>query len=88
METGNGYDCKNGIRRAPPSAVVFSVVLFALVRRPRVRDHVSGLVGSSASVAPLGARFSELAGALWSAARYQRHRERAAAWCSRPSAAC
>jgi hypothetical protein len=72
METGNAMTAKMGIREGAASAVVFSVLLFALVSvDPRVRDHVSDFVGSSASVAPLSARFSELAGALWSAARYQ-----------------
>jgi hypothetical protein len=63
---------KMGIREGAVSAVVFSAVLFALVSvDPRVRDHVSDFVGSSSSMAPLSARASELAGALWSAARYQ-----------------
>jgi len=64
---------KMGIREGAASAVVFSVVLFALVSRRPARARITCLVSSaaSASVAPLGARFSELAGALWSAARYQ-----------------
>ena len=63
---------KVGIREGVVSAALFTAILFALVSvDPRVRDHVAGLFGSSASVGPLSARFSELAGALWSAARYQ-----------------
>ncbi|HVD91773.1 MAG TPA: hypothetical protein VNC21_05805 [Vicinamibacterales bacterium] len=61
-----------GIREGVVSAALFTAILFALVSvDPRVRDHVAGLFGSSASVGPLSARFSELFGALWSAIRYQ-----------------
>jgi hypothetical protein len=46
--------------------------MFALVSvDARVRDQVSELVGNSANVAPLSTRITELADALWSAARYQ-----------------
>jgi hypothetical protein len=63
---------KLGIREGAISAVIFGGVMFALVSvDARVRDHVSDLVGNSTSVAPLSARFAELADALWSAARYQ-----------------
>ena len=63
---------KLGMREGAISAVVFGGVMFALVSvDARVRDHVSELVGNSASVAPLSSRFTELLDALWSAARYQ-----------------
>jgi len=63
---------KLGLREGALSAAIFGGVMFALVSvDPRVRDHVSGLVGDSASVAPLSARLSELTGVLWSAARHQ-----------------
>ena len=63
---------KLGIREGAISAAVFGGVMFALVSvDARVRDHVSELVGSSASVQPWGTRFAELLDALWSAARYQ-----------------
>jgi hypothetical protein len=63
---------KVGIREGVVSAALFTAILFALVSvDPRVRDHVAGLFGSSASMGPLSARFSELFGALWSAIRYQ-----------------
>jgi len=63
---------KLGMREGAVSAVVFGGVMFALVSvDARVRDHVSELVGNSASVAPMTARFGELLDALWSAARYQ-----------------
>ena len=63
---------KLGIRESAISAAIFAGVMFALVSvDARVRDHVSDLVGNSASVAPWGARFGELLDALWSAARYQ-----------------
>ena len=63
---------KVGIREGVVSAALFTAILFALVSvDPRVRDHVAGLFGSSASVGPLSARFNELFGALWSAIRYQ-----------------
>ena len=63
---------KLGMREGALSAAVFGGVMFALVSvDPRVRDHVSDLVGGSTSVAPLTARVSELTGVLWSAARTQ-----------------
>ena len=63
---------KLGIREGAISASVFGGVMFALVSvDPRVRDHVSELFATSATVAPLGSRVSELLNALWSAARYQ-----------------
>ena len=63
---------KLGMREGVVSAVVFGGVLFALVSiDPRVRDHVSDLVGSGANVAPWGSRFGELVDALWAAARSQ-----------------
>jgi hypothetical protein len=63
---------KLGMREGAISAAVFGGVMFALVSvDARVRDHVSELVGNSASVAPLSSRFAELLDALWSAARYQ-----------------
>lgn len=63
---------KLGIREGAISAAIFGGVMFALVSvDARVRDHVSNLVGNSASVAPWGSRLEELADALWSAARYQ-----------------
>lgn len=62
---------KLGMREGVISAAVFGAVLFALVSvDPRVRDHISDFVGRG-SVAPLSARASDLAGALWSAARHQ-----------------
>ncbi len=63
---------KLGFREGALSAAVFGGVLFALVSvDARVRDHVSDLVGSSTSVAPLSARLSELGSVLWSALRHQ-----------------
>jgi hypothetical protein len=63
---------KLGLREGAVSAAVFGAILFALISvDPRVRDHLSDLVGSGTSVAPLSARASELGGSLWSAARYQ-----------------
>jgi hypothetical protein len=63
---------KLGLREGAVSAAVFGAVLFALISvDPRVHDHVSDFVGSGTSVAPLGARVSEMGAALWSAARYQ-----------------
>ena len=62
---------KLGVREGAVSAAVFCGVMFALVSvDPRVRDHVSDLVGGG-SVAPWGSRLGELGSALWSAARYQ-----------------
>jgi hypothetical protein len=59
-------------RQGALSAAVFAAIMFALVSvDARVRDHVSELVNSSASVAPMGTRLRELADALWSAARHQ-----------------
>ena len=63
---------KLGMRQGALSAAVFAAIMFALVSvDARVREHVSDLVGSSASVAPFSTRFAELADALWTAARYQ-----------------
>lgn len=63
---------KLGFREGALSAAVFAGVLFALVSvDARVRDHVSDLVGSGTSVAPLSARLTELGGVLWSALRHQ-----------------
>ena len=63
---------KLGFREGAMSAGVFGGVMFALVSvDPRVHDRVSDLVGSTASVAPMGARIGELGDALWSAVRHQ-----------------
>jgi hypothetical protein len=63
---------KMGMRQGALSAAIFGVIMFALVSvDARVRDQVSELVGNTASVAPLSTRFSELADALWTAARHQ-----------------
>ena len=63
---------KMGMRQGAVSAAMFAAIMFALVSvDARVRDHVSELVGNTASVAPLSTRFTELADALWTAARYQ-----------------
>ena len=63
---------KLGMREGAISAAIFGGVMFALISvDARVRDQVSAMVSSSASVAPWSARFGELADALWSAARYQ-----------------
>ena len=63
---------KLGMREGAISAGVFGALMFALVSvDPRVRDHVSELLGSGASVAPWTSRFAELADALWAAARSQ-----------------
>jgi len=59
-------------RQGALSAAIFGAIMFALVSvDARVRDHVSELVSSSASVAPLGTRLSELGDALWTAVRHQ-----------------
>ena len=59
-------------RQGALSAVIFVGIMFALVSvDARVRDHVSGLVGNTTSVAPLTHRIADLGDALWSAARYQ-----------------
>ncbi|HET7699169.1 MAG TPA: hypothetical protein VFK57_25845 [Vicinamibacterales bacterium] len=59
-------------RQGALSAVVFAGIMFALVSvDARVRDHVSGLMSSTASVAPLSSRVSDLVDALWTAAKYQ-----------------
>ena len=59
-------------RQGALSAVIFVGIMFALVSvDARVRDHVSGLVGSTASVAPLSSRIADLGDALWTAAKYQ-----------------
>ncbi len=63
---------KMGLRQGALSAAVFGAFMFALVSvDARVRDQVSELMGNTTSVAPLSTRFSELADALWSAARHQ-----------------
>ena len=63
---------KMGVRDGAISAAVFGGVMFALVSiDPRVRDHVSDLVGGTTSVAPIGSRLGELGDVLWSAARHQ-----------------
>jgi len=63
---------KLGLREGMLSAAIFGGVMFALVSfDPRVRDHVSGLLGNGTTVLPLGARLGELGDALWSAARTQ-----------------
>ena len=63
---------KLGLRDGGISAAVFGAVMFALVSvDARVREQVSDMVTSSASVSPWSSRFSELADALWSAARHQ-----------------
>jgi hypothetical protein len=63
---------KFGMRQGVLSAAIFGAIMFALVSvDARVRDHVSELVGGSASVAPLSARFAELVDVLWSAVRHQ-----------------
>lgn len=63
---------KLGFREGAISATIFGAIMFALVSvDARVRDHVSDLLGSSASVAPWSSRFAELLDALWSAARHQ-----------------
>jgi hypothetical protein len=63
---------KMGLRDGAVSAAVFGGVMFALVSiDPRVRDHVSDLVGGTTSVAPIGSRLGELGDVLWSAARHQ-----------------
>jgi hypothetical protein len=59
-------------RQGVLSAAIFGAIMFALVSvDARVRDHVSELVGTTSSVAPLGTRLSELGDALWTAARHQ-----------------
>ena len=61
-----------GLREGMLSSAIFGGVMFALVSfDPRVRDHVSGLLGNGTTVLPLGARLGELGDALWSAARTQ-----------------
>jgi hypothetical protein len=63
---------KLGMREGAISAGVFGAVMFALISvDPRVREHMSDLVGTSASVAPWTSRFADLADALWAAARSQ-----------------
>ena len=63
---------KLGLREGALSAAVFGGVMFTLVSiDPRVRDHVSELVGGNGGVAPLSARLSDLSDVLWSAARHQ-----------------
>lgn len=59
-------------RQGALSAAVFGGIMFALVSvDARVRDHVSELVGSTTSVAPLTHRLADLGDALWTAAKYQ-----------------
>jgi hypothetical protein len=63
---------KLGIREGALSAAIFGGVMFALISvDPRVRDHVSDLVGSGTSVGPLSAKLTGLGDVLWSAARHQ-----------------
>ena len=63
---------KMGMRQGAASAGIFGAIMFALVSvDARVRDHVSDLVGNSASVAPFSSRLAELFDALWAAARHQ-----------------
>ena len=63
---------KLGMREGALSAAMFGAIMFALVSvDARVRDHVSELVGNSASVAPLTSRIADLGDALWTAAKYQ-----------------
>ena len=63
---------KLGLRDGGISAAVFGGVMFALVSvDARVREQVSDMVTSSASVSPWSSRVGELADALWSAARHQ-----------------
>jgi hypothetical protein len=63
---------KFGLRDGALSAAIFGGVIFALVSfDPRVRDHLSTVVGDGASVAPLSGRLTDLASVLWSAARHQ-----------------
>ena len=59
-------------RQGALSAAIFVAIMFALVSvDARVRDQVSELIGSTASVAPLSSRVADLGDALWSAARHQ-----------------
>jgi len=62
-----------GIREGVVSATVFSGVLFALMSvDPRVRDHISDVIGGGGtSVGPWSSRAGELGSALWMAARSQ-----------------
>ena len=63
---------KLGFREGVVSAALFGAIMFALVSvDARVREHVSDLVGSNASVAPWSSRVAELIDVLWSAVRYQ-----------------
>jgi hypothetical protein len=60
---------KMGIREGAASAIVFSVVLFALVSvDPRVKSQVSDTLRSG-SASSLGHRATDIGSALWSAAR-------------------
>jgi len=60
-----------GIREGALSGVVFAIILMALVSVDnRVRDRVTDLFGSG-TVTPWGDRVSDLAGALWTAAKDQ-----------------
>lgn len=60
------------MRDGAMSAVLFAGIMFALVSvDARVRDHVSELVGNSASVAPFTSRLADLGDALWTAVKYQ-----------------
>lgn len=59
-------------RQGAVSAAIFAGIMFALVSvDARVRDHVSELVGNSASMAPFSSRLADLGDALWTAAKYQ-----------------
>jgi hypothetical protein len=71
VQDGQTMTVKLGIRDGALSAIVFGLVLFALVSvDPRVRDRVSDLFGS-ASVMPWGDRLTDAGSALWYAARTQ-----------------
>jgi hypothetical protein len=60
-----------GMREGALSGIVFAVILTALVSVDgRVRDRMTDLLGSG-SVTPWGDRVSDLAGALWMAAKDQ-----------------
>ena len=72
---------KLGIREGAVSAAVFGGVMFALVSvDPRVRDHVSDLVGGSrGSAAPWGARAQRARRRALDRGAVPEHRQRAAA---------
>lgn len=70
---GNGnMTLKVGIRDGAISAVVFGLVLFALVTTdPRVRDSVADLAAGSGNISPFGDRIGDVGSAIWMAARHQ-----------------